>query len=74
MKVNISLDDYQAISLNEEYLKPYVLLADPGLMANVYGLEENSIDVGYIYPVFYLKDNAIISKGDGTRGNPYFVN
>ena len=70
----LSEEEYNNLAFLDNYEKPYLVLSHSGILATENGLEKNNTDVGYVYPVFYLNKDAIVSKGDGSEGNPYFVN
>ncbi len=70
----LSLSDYRRLKDLNGYNKPYLLLSDTGLVLNMDGSLAKTSTTGYVYPVLYLDLSAVVSKGDGTWGNPYFVN
>ncbi len=70
----LSLSDYKTLNSLKKYNKPYLLLSDTGLVFNIEGALTKTSATGYVYPVLYLNPNAVVSKGDGSWGNPYFVN
>ena len=68
------MDDYNSLKDLNNYAKPYLLLSETGLVVQDNNYVNNNLDTGYIYPVFFLESDAIVSKGEGVWGNPYFVN
>lgn len=70
----LSLSDFKFLKTLVDYNKPYLLLSNTGLVVNADGFIADTNTTGYVYPVLYLDNNAVISKGNGAWGNPYFVN
>lgn len=69
----LMVSDFELLDNIEDYIKPYFILSDMGEIMTNEGNEALNSE-GYIYPVFYLDGDAVITRGDGSKGNPYFVN
>lgn len=70
----LSLSDYKSLNFLGIYETPYTILSGSGLVVTSYGPVKTSSSSGFIYPVLYLDKNVVVSKGDGSLGNPYFIN
>lgn len=65
-------EEYNNFIYKDNLVKSVLLLG--GKVVTPQGIEMPDRAVGYVYPVFYLDDDAVTSRGNGTRENPFYVN
>lgn len=68
-----SYNDYTLGNL-KDLTYPYLILMDDELkIIGDNGINEEGT-TSYIYPSFYLNNNVVVSNGDGSINNPYYIN